>query len=152
MSSKKFLKTNKKTLKNKINKYIFKKKDICCENEIDRKLAIQDIFKLYEENSSYIDEYGFLSDINNDIVKFIGYKSDLDTKYNMEGLKLWELISAKTEIYVNNKLDSKQLIDFLNQDPLYYLLSFLGYSYYRYKRDKDSKDIIRDKKKQELKM
>ena len=42
--SKKHFKQNKKTLKNKINKYICKKKDICCEDDIDRKLAIQNIF------------------------------------------------------------------------------------------------------------
>jgi hypothetical protein len=38
---------NKKTLKNKITSYVCKKKDVCCEEDIDRKIAIEQIFSLY---------------------------------------------------------------------------------------------------------
>ena len=37
-----------KTLKNKINNYIFKKQDICCEDDIDRKNVIQKIIEKYK--------------------------------------------------------------------------------------------------------
>lgn len=36
----------------------------------------------------------------------------------------------------------KKIIDLLNEVPLYYLLSFLGYAYYRYKRNKDILDNL----------
>jgi hypothetical protein len=80
MRSKKHFNRNNKTLRNKINKYIFKN-DICCEDDIDRKIAIQDIFTLYSEIADFMyekDEY--LSYIDNDLVKFIGYKIDLEKK------------------------------------------------------------------------
>ena len=80
MRSNKHFRKNNKTLKNKINKYIFKN-DICCEDDVDRKIIIQDIFALYSEIASFMyekDEY--LSHIGNDLLKLIGYKIDLETK------------------------------------------------------------------------
>lgn len=68
MRSKKNFTRNNKTLKNKINKYIFKN-DLGCEDDIDRKLAIQDIFTLYSEIADFMyekDEY--LSYIDNDLL------------------------------------------------------------------------------------
>jgi hypothetical protein len=141
MRSKKHFRGNKKTLKNKINKYICEKKDICCEDDIDRKLAIQDIFALYREIADFMyekDEY--LSYINNDLIKFIGYKIHLENKNNNKGLRLWNEINGK--MFVNKKLDETKTMELLNVVPLYYLLSFLGYAYYRYKRNKDIIDNI----------
>jgi hypothetical protein len=142
MRSKKHFGRNNKTLKNKINKYICKKKDICCEDDIDRKLAIQDIFTIYHEIAEFMyekDEY--LSYINNDLIKFIGYRIDLEKKNDNEGVRLSNEIDGK--MFVNKKLDETKIIELLNEVPLYYLLSFLGYAYYKYKRNKD---IIEDKK------
>jgi hypothetical protein len=142
MRSKKHFGRNNKTLKNKINKYICKKKDICCEDDIDRKLAIQDIFTIYHEIAEFMyekDEY--LSYINNDLIKFIGYRIDLEKKNDKEGVRLSNEIDGK--MFVNKKLDETKIIELLNEVPLYYLLSFLGYAYYKYKRNKD---IIEDKK------
>lgn len=143
MRTKKHFTRNNKTLKNKINKYIYKKKDICCEDDIDRKLAIEDIFTLYSEIANFMyekDEY--LSYINNDLVTFIGYKIDLDKINDNEGIKLWEKMNSK--MFKNKKLDKNKIIELLNDVPLYYLLSFLGYAYYKYKRNKDIVDNIKD--------
>jgi hypothetical protein len=145
MRSKNHFRRNKKTLKNKINRYICKKKDICCEDDIDRKLAIQDIFALYHEIAEFMyekDEY--LSYINNDLTKFIGYKIHLEKKNDNEGVRLWKEIDGK--MFVNKKLGETKIIELLNEVPIYYLLSFLGYAYYKYKRNKDTMTAIEDKK------
>ena len=144
MSSKKHLEPNKKkTLKNKITQYIYKKKNICCEDDIDRKIVIQDIFKFYREIAEFMYQKNeYLSYIDNDIVKFIGYKIYLEKEKNKDGVKLWNEIDAETR--VNKKLNKAKIIELLNKVPLYYLLSFLGYAYYRYKRLKDILDNIED--------
>ena len=143
MRSKKHFRQNNKTLKNKINKYIFKN-DICCEDDIDRKIAIQDIFTLYSEIASFMyekDEY--LSYISNDLLVLIGYKINLETKNDNEGIRLWNKIKSK--ITLNKNPNKEKIIELLNEVPLYYLLSFLGYAYYRYKINKDILDNIEDK-------
>jgi hypothetical protein len=143
MQSKKHLKKNNKTLKNKINKYIFKN-DICCQDDIDRKLAIQDIFTLYSEIASFMyekDEY--LSYISNDLLVLIGYKINLETKNDNEGIRLWNKIKSKITLHKNP--NKEKIIELLNEVPLYYLLSFLGYAYYKYKINKDILDNIEDK-------
>jgi len=135
-----------KTLKNKINKYIFQKTDICCEDDIDRKLVIEDIFKLYKEIAEFMYEKdNYLSYIDNDLVKFIGYKIDLEKTNDAEGISLWNEISS--EVLIDKKVDEIKIIELLNEVPLYYLLSFLGYAYYRYKRNKDIIDNLENKNK-----
>jgi hypothetical protein len=143
MRSKKHFRKNNKTLKNKINKYIFKN-DICCEDDVDRKIIIQDIFALYSEIASFMyekDEY--LSHIGNDLLKLIGYKIDLETKNDNEGVRLWNKIKSK--ITLNKTSNKEKMIEVLNEVPLYYLLSFLGYAYYKYKINKDIFDNFEDK-------
>jgi len=143
MRSKKHFRKNNKTLKNKINKYIFKN-DICCEDDVDRKIIIQDIFALYSEIASFMyekDEY--LSHIGNDLIKLIGYKIDLETKNDNEGVRLWNKINSK--ITLNKTSNKEKMIEVLNEVPLYYLLSFLGYAYYKYKINKDIFDNFEDK-------
>jgi len=140
MRSKKHFSKNNKTIKNKINKYIFKN-DICCQDNIDKKIAIQDIFTLYIVIASFMyekDEY--LSYISNDLLVLIGYKIDLDTKNDTEGIRLWNKINSK--ITLNKKPNKEKIIELLNEVPLYYLLSFLGYAYYKYKINKDILDNI----------
>jgi hypothetical protein len=143
MRSKKHFRKNNKTLKNKINKYILKN-DICCEDDVDRKIIIQDIFALYSEIASFMyekDEY--LSHIDNDLLKLIGYKIDLETKNDNEGVRLWNKIKSK--ITLNKTSNKEKMIEVLNEVPLYYLLSFLGYAYYKYKINKDIFDNFEDK-------
>lgn len=143
MQSKKHLKKNNKTLKNRINKYIFKN-DVCCQDDIDRNVAIQDIFTLYSEIASFMyekDEY--LSYISNDLLVLIGYKINLETKKDNEGIRLLNEINSK--ITLNKNPSKEKIIELLNEVPLYYLLSLLGYAYYKYKINKDILDNIEDK-------
>jgi hypothetical protein len=73
------------------------------------------------------DEY--LNYINNDLVKFIGYKVDLKKNKDIEGVKLWNEINKRM---YENKLINEQKIEMLLHDvPLYFLLSFLGYASYK---------------------
>jgi hypothetical protein len=87
------------------------------------------------------DEY--LSYIGNDLLVLIGYKIDLETKNDNEGIRLWNKI--KNKITLNKTSNKEKIIEVLNEVPLYYLLSFLGYAYYKYKINKDILDNIEDK-------
>ena len=119
-----------KTLKNKIHKYISKKQDICCENDIDRKFAIQQIIDKYKiicKNMNEPSEY--LNYINNDLAKFIGYLVDLKKNKDNEGIKLWNEIDKK--MYKNKVVNEKRIELLLQDVPLYFLLSFLGYASYK---------------------
>jgi hypothetical protein len=122
-----------KTLKNKIHKYISKNKDICCEDNVDRTIVINLIFEKYKKIAEQFDE-PYLDYINNDLVLFIGFLDDLKKKKNIEGIKLWHEIDKK--MYKNNNpntkiLDENNIKSLLQDLPLYYLLSFLGYGCYR---------------------
>jgi len=122
--------SKRKTLKNKIHKYISKKQDICCENDIDRKIVIEQIIENYKSICKKMNEPDeYLNYINNDIVKFIGYLVDLKKNKDNEGVKLWNEIDKKM---YQNKLVNEKKIELLLQDvPLYFLLSFLGYASYK---------------------
>jgi hypothetical protein len=130
----KFNKKNKtlknKTLKNKIHKYISKKQDICCEPEINKQIVIQQIIEKYKKYCKHMNEPDeYLSYINNDLVKFIGYYIDLKKNNDKEGMKLWNEINQK--MYKNKMInESKIYALLLNDVPLYFLLSFLGYADY----------------------
>jgi hypothetical protein len=120
-----------KTLKSKINKYIFQKQDICCEDEINKEFVIQDIFEKYKTICKKIDEPDeYLNYINNDLVKFIGYRFRLKNNNDMEGVKLWDELN-KNMIMKDKNVSQKKVELLLFNLPLYYLLSFLGYASYR---------------------
>ena len=124
------IKHSKKTLKNKIHHYISKKQDICCENDIDRKIIVEQIIQKYKsicKNMNEPEEY--LNYINNDIVKFIGYKIDLKKNKDKEGVKLWNEIDKR--MYENKNVNEKKIDNLLQDVPLYFLLSFLGYASYK---------------------
>ena len=118
------------TLKNRINRQIFKKGDICCEKDIDRVQAINQIINLYKpEHNPTSTRY--LDYINNDLLKFIGYRNFL----NKEGVNVWDNMNKymyKTNVIgINGTLSIDKITSLLKQVPLYYLLSFLGYAYYK---------------------
>ena len=116
-------------LKNKILKYI-SKKDICCIENIDKKVIIEKILLNYKKiGIMYNEENDYLSYLNNDIVVFIGYKIDLEKNKDIEGVKLWNTLDRK--MYKNKKLNLVKIKLLLNELPLFYLLSLLGYSDYR---------------------
>jgi hypothetical protein len=125
----------RKTLKNKIHKYISKKQDICCENDIGRKHIIQLILKKYKIICTNMGpagepmDYDYLNYINNDLVKFIGYKVDLKKNKDVEGIKLWNKMDKL--MYENKKVNVEKIEELLQSVPLYFLLSFLGYATYK---------------------
>lgn len=114
----------RKTLKQKLHNYISKKQDICCEEDVDRSLIIEQIINKYKKISGYINEPGeYLNYINNDLVKFIGYKVDLKDS------RLWNELDKK--MYKNKKVNEKKIEALLKDIPLYLLLAFLGFASYR---------------------
>lgn len=118
-----------KSLKNKIHQYICKKQDICCEEDIDRDSAIKEIIDLYMKISDFYKEKDeYLTYIENDLLKFIGYYVVLKNTKDREGMILWKSLQD----YVNTS-NKTQIIELLHEVPLYYLLSFLGMAYYKYK-------------------
>jgi hypothetical protein len=114
-----------------MNEYFFKKKDFCCEEDIDRKKVIAEIFEKYKRiKSKSFEEGPYLDFIDNDLVIFIGYRVDLMKNNDVEGLKLWSEISKN--IYDKDPANQKMKIEkLLYSLPLYYLLAFLGFAAYR---------------------
>jgi hypothetical protein len=146
-------KTIKKTLKNRINNYILKKGDICCEKYINKNKVIELIFNnymvTYKIRDGNKDEY--LDGIDNDLVKFIGFKVDLENKNDKEGLEISDIINKK--ILKNKKPNKEHITKLLMSLPLYYLLAFLGYSSYEKYNEKEHNQKlvnIRDNKKNKL--
>ena len=120
----------KKTLKKRIHKYISNKQDICCENDIDRRVVIHQIIEKYKIICWTMNEPSeYLNYINNDLVKFIGYQFDLKKNKDKEGIKLWNQLDKK--MYENKVVNEKKIEILLEDVPLYFLLSFLGYACYK---------------------
>jgi predicted MPP superfamily phosphohydrolase len=115
------------TLKNRINHYVFKKEDINTPDGLDKNKVISEIIDLYKQKYEKMGEKDeHLNWISNDLVFFIGYKVDLISKKDKEGVKVWDALDRRTQPGTTEE-DMKKLLDEL---PLYYLLSFLGYAYY----------------------
>ena len=114
-------------LKKNIHEYIYNKKDICCEDDYDRKSIIEQIFLKYTKICEY--EPGeqdgeFLNHINNDVVGMMGYLIDLKRDNDVEGIKLWHDVD---KAMCTNKVVDRTKVELLLHDfPLYLLLSFLG--------------------------
>ena len=126
----------RKTLKNKIHKYISQKQDICCETDVNRKIIIQQIFDIYKKICKKMNEPDeYLNYINNDVVKLIGYNFEMKKNNDRNGVRLWNEIDKK--MYENKIVNEKKIELLLKDVPLYFLLSFLGYASYKenfYKR------------------
>ena len=115
----------RKTLKKNIHQYISKKKDICCEEEVDREVIIKSLFELYSHDDDSVET------LHQDFCKFIGYKNALKTARDKQGLDLWNQIDQVG--YKDNQLNEEEIKNALHEVPLYFLLSFLGYGYYKFK-------------------
>lgn len=113
-----------KTLKKRIHKYISNKQDICCETNIKRNVVIQQIFDKYKKFSNT--EY--LNYINNDLIGFIGYYVDLEKAKDKEGMRLWRELDK--QMLKNKDVNEEKVVVLLNDVPLYFLLSFLGFASY----------------------
>ena len=127
------LKRTSKTLKKRIHKYICKTKDICCEEDIDRNVAIEQVFTLYNAIASETGDYAakdeYLSFITNDLTKLLGYRITMEKNNDKEGVKLSNEID--TVMYKTKKIDTTKIREILHNVPLYYLLSLIGWGHYR---------------------
>ena len=126
---KNLLRSKNKTAK-KISQFIYKNKDICCEDDIDRCVVIEQIFTKYKNICNFIGEPEEYSNwINNDVVGFIGYKIDLINKKDKEGEALWNYLD--NEMLTRNKVNERKIKELLSHVPLYFLMAFLGYASYK---------------------
>lgn len=110
-----------------------KKKDICCEEDIERDKCINiliDNYKIIAKNN-LSDESEYLDFIHNDLTILVGYLSDLEKKKDKEGIKLWNHINKESQD--NNKISLKKITKILYDVPLFFLMSLLGYSQYKIK-------------------
>ena len=123
-----------KTKQNKTNKNISKyfiKKDICCEDNIEREKCINIIFENYKiiAKNNLSDESEYLDFLDNDLPIFVGYLSNLKKNKQQEAVKLWEYINKNTQY--NSEINFEKIKKFLYDVPLFYLMSLLGYSTYK---------------------
>jgi hypothetical protein len=76
------------------------------------------------------DEY--LNSMNNDIVKLIGYRIELENKNDHYGLNLWDELDRR--MYEDAVVSEKKVIQVLEEVPMFFLMSFLGYACYKEKQ------------------
>ena len=74
----------------------------------------------------------YLNSMNNDLVKLIGYRIDLENKKDQYGLTLWDELDQR--MYVENVVSEKKIIEVLEEVPMFFLMSFLGYACYKEKQ------------------
>ena len=118
-------------MKTKIHNYISIKGDLGCGEDIDKSIVIVQIVEKYKNIATKMEESAeYLNYINNDLVKFIGYRCDLKENGDIEGVELWDEID---EMLNDNGVVSQQVRveKLLMEVPIYFLLSFLGYAAYR---------------------
>jgi len=111
-----------RNLNNKISEYILKKTDINCEEELDKTTIIKNI----TDNYKIIFKSDYLDWISNDLLIFIGFKTDLEENNDEQGLELWNYLNNM--MVTNNKSDENKIRNLMKKLPYYYLLSFLGIS------------------------
>lgn len=117
------------SLKTKIQHY-FSTHELSCEDDVDRSLAIKQSFELYKKISLDMEEpEEYLSHMNNDLVKLIGYKIDLVEKKDHEGIDLWNEVDQR--MYEKEALSEEKIVDLLKEVPISFLMSFLGYAAYK---------------------
>ena len=123
-------KTKQNKTKQNISKY-FIKKDICCEEDIEREKCINIIFENYKfiAKNNLSDESEYLDFLDNDLPIFVGYLSNLEKNKNKEAIKLWKYIS--NQLQYNSEPNFEKIKKFLYDIPLFYLMSLLGYSTYK---------------------
>lgn len=112
-----------------MHRYFSRRQDICCEENINRQVVIQHLFELYVGISG--NENKAMDEMHEDFLKFVGYKAN--DKKNYQGMRLHKQMNNETR--KKGELDREAFIEALKEVPLYYLLSFLGYAYYRNKQD-----------------
>ena len=149
--TKKTRKTNINTrkrhsIKSQVHSYICQRGDINNLEDaiIDKDKVIDQIIDLYTKRYK---DWGFdenhqeiIDSVDNDFVKFIGYRIDLEKEKDRKGVKLFDALMKYTVHPKEPKSDEKKLRHCLkNCIPSYYLLAFLGSTYHLEKDAMDNK-------------
>jgi len=117
------------SLKSQIQCY-FSTHELSCEDDVERSLVIKQSIELYKKISQDMEEpEEYLSYMNNDLVKLIGYRNDLVESKNAEGLHLWNELDQR--MYESGELSEQKIVELLHEIPLFFLMSFLGYAAYK---------------------
>jgi hypothetical protein len=123
------LEMSRRTLKKRLHSYFAKKQDICCEENVKRPVVIRQIIEKYKQIATKMKEpHQYLDYIDNDLVLFVGFKVDLIIAKNKNGIALWDEISRGS--IDKKKVSLRKIKELLEDVPLYFLLSFLGYATY----------------------
>ena len=121
-------------LSSKIREY-FSTRELACEDDVSRKEVIDQTIEIYKRICQKMDEQlseEYLNSMNNDLVKLIGYRIDLENKKDQYGLTLWDELDQR--MYVENVVSEKKIIEVLEEVPMFFLMSFLGYACYKEKQ------------------
>jgi hypothetical protein len=125
-------KKNNNNIESKINEYILKT-DLCGEEFIDKTEIIIDIIDKYKKMGEFLKESSdeYLNWINNDICGLINFKRGSMKNIDIQGKNLMNEID-KLMFYENIVSESK-IETLLKSLPLYFLLSFYGFTCYKSK-------------------
>ena len=74
-----------------------------------------------------------LTEIQQDMTKLIGDKPTMTNNHDSKGVSVWNELHKAT--LLEETVDKDAISNALHEVPLYYVLSLLGYAYYRFKED-----------------
>lgn len=119
-------------ISSKIREY-FSTRELACEDDVSRNEVIDQTIEIYKRITQNMDEpEEYLNSMNNDLVKLIGYRIDLENKKDHYGLSLWDELDQR--MYEDTVVSEKKVIEVLHEVPMFFLMSFLGYACYKEKQ------------------
>jgi hypothetical protein len=119
-------------ISSKIREY-FSTRELACEDDVSRNEVIEQPIEIYKRITQKMDEpEEYLNSMNNDLVKLIGYRIDLENKKDHYGLSLWDELDQR--MYEDTVVSEKRVIEVLHEVPMFFLMSFLGYACYKEKQ------------------
>jgi len=119
-------------ISSKIREY-FSTRELACEDDVSRNEVIEQTIEIYKRITQKMDEpEEYLNSMNNDLVKLIGYRIELENKKDHYGLNLWDELDQR--MYEDTVVSEKKIIEVLQEVPMFFLMSFLGYACYKEKQ------------------
>ena len=119
-------------ISSKIREY-FSTRELACEDDVSMNEVIDQTIEIYKRITQKMDEpEEYLNSMNNDLVKLIGYRIDLENKKDHYGLNLWDELDQR--MYEDTVVSEKRVIEVLHEVPMFFLMSFLGYACYKEKQ------------------
>jgi len=102
---------------------------VFCEDDVDRKVVIEQCISSYKRIAAAMED-NYLDCMNNDIVKSIGYKTEMFERVDLEGVNLWNELHHRMN---EGTLSEENIVQLLEELPLCFLLSFSGYASFKEK-------------------